>query len=407
MEPVRLNCLLMGKTGQGKSLTGNSLLGRRAFKVSSDAESITKDVQQDYAEFGNYILKIVDGPGLQDTAMNSAKDKETAATNMTQALAMCDGGVDAFLFVYRYGIRMTDEERRALEALKQIFGAKYFSNLIVILTMGDLFRDNMEDEGKGNISFHDWCREQTGALRQLFDDCRERFILFNNRERNENAMNQQRKEVIELVNQVQRINGRYTSKTFKEAKALRDRYVIEQKVPILNDKIQEKCGLLMADLEKYMKTQNAQDKFKITESISAIKKDITDQDKGTNSLQHLLVHVERIEEHLGDIDQLNKLTKELDDTRKSKSFWTKLGSFVSGVGGVVSGVGGVSLWTTLLTFTMPPVALAVAAGTTVVAGAATGIKRYCSSSKETRIEEEQNQIKAKLEKARLTGNQAK
>ncbi|BFZ20019.1 hypothetical protein BsWGS_23058 [Bradybaena similaris] len=395
MEPVRLNSLLMGKTGHGKSRTGNSLLGRRAFEFTSSQDSVTKDVQQDYAVFENYILKVVDGPGLQDTVMNSAKDKETAATNMGQALAMCDGGVDAFLFVYKYGNRMTDEERGALEALKQIFGAKYFSNVIVVVTNGDSFRVNMEDEGKGNISFHDWCKEQTGAFKQLFDDCRERFILFNNLERNENAMNKQRKEVIDLVNQVQRINGRYTSETFKEAKALRDRYVIEQKVPILNEKIQEQCGLLTANLEKYLKNPNAQDKLKIKESVAATKKEIIDEDKGTNLLKHLLVLVERIEENLGDIDKLKKVTKELDDTRKSKSFWTKLGSNVYFVGVVA---------TAALTIVVPPVGILVALGATTATGAATAIKHAYSSIKESRLEKEQNAVEAKLKKSGLTYN---
>ncbi|BFZ23126.1 hypothetical protein BsWGS_26165 [Bradybaena similaris] len=393
MAQVRLNCLLMGKTGHGKSLTGNNLLGRRVFRVSSCVESVTKDVQQGFAKFGNCILKIVDGPGLQDTAMNCAEDKETVAAQMAQALAMCDGGVDAFLYVHKYGSRMTDEERGALEALKKIFGAKFFSHLIVVVTMGDLFRIDMEEDDNGDITFLDWCRKQSGTLRQLFDDCGERFILFNNTERNENAMNQQRKEMIELVSQVQRINGRYTSHNFRDSKALRDRYIIEQKVPLLNELILEKCALLMNALAAYMNNPNALFKFKIIEEIAATKKTIRDEDKGTDLLKPLLALVERIEENLDNIDKLYKLTEELDDIRMTKYLWAKYGLFITSAG----------FRAALVTFFLPTVSLIFLASTCLT-NAAIGIKCAYCSFKESKLEKELNATRAKLKKAGLTGN---
>jgi GTPase Era involved in 16S rRNA processing len=98
--------------------------------------------------------------------MNVGQDKEAVAKNMSEAIAMCYGGVDAFLFVTKYGNSFTPQDTAALEDLKKIFGDKFMEHMIVVVTCGDHFHDRMEEEGR-SISFADWCREQRGAFQKL------------------------------------------------------------------------------------------------------------------------------------------------------------------------------------------------------------------------------------------------
>lgn len=127
-ETIRV--VLIGQTGAGKSSTGNTLLGAKRFKASPSSKSCTEVSQRESTVTKGLILEVLDTPGLLDTD----KPAEELRNEFLNCMTMTNPGPHAFLLIMKMN-RVTDQEKKALQYLKEIFGGDQFlRHTIIVIT---------------------------------------------------------------------------------------------------------------------------------------------------------------------------------------------------------------------------------------------------------------------------------
>ncbi|KAI8795551.1 GTPase IMAP family member [Biomphalaria glabrata] len=226
---VDTDFLLIGKLGQGRSATGNSILRNESFKSSSAMADVTANLDFDYAFVEGRLIKVVDTPGLRDLNGSSGKMKESFTKFLKCAVATNTKGYHVFLIVIRFGTRVTEEELNIVSLLKAEFGENFAKEFCIIaMTCGDLFQ---QEYGKENVSFQHWCQQQTGAFKQLLEECGGRIVLFDNKTTRESVRKQQ---VLELFSMVNQLRGSRFSQAF--------RFMLPSLFPMQSNQIKDSSG---------------------------------------------------------------------------------------------------------------------------------------------------------------------
>ncbi|KPP56186.1 hypothetical protein Z043_126241, partial [Scleropages formosus] len=149
-------------------------------------------------------VAVVDTPGLFDTE----KPNEEIQKEIVKCIQVSCPGPHAFLLVMQLN-RFTDEERKCVEALQEIFGEESRKYMIILFTRGD------DLEGQ---SIHDFVQRAHPALKEVINKCGGRYHVFNNRAMFNRA---QVVALLDMIEKMMALNGGsfYTQEMYEEAEA--------------------------------------------------------------------------------------------------------------------------------------------------------------------------------------------